>query len=93
MSKKLRIRLILLVIVSLAFLSTFYFFFKNSRASGSPLKDKEYMEQLSTLSKRYNVAGGPVITPSPVPVIPVKKQNVIESISLSILNFLTNLIK
>lgn len=93
MSKKLKIRLILLLIVSIAFLSTFYFFFKNSRASGTPLKDKEYMEQLANLSKRYNVAGEPIITPTPEIKNSEKRINIVERLSLSLLEFLTNLIK
>lgn len=68
MSKqKVMYRMLLLVIVTIAFVTLFYFFFKNSRA-GSPLSDKEYMEQLANASKRYNVAGDPLISPTPEPL-------------------------
>lgn len=92
-SKNIKIRFILFVIITSVFVSAyFYYFFRNSRAAGSPLKDKDYMEQVANLSKRYNVAGEPVITPSPTP-ISEKKQNIVAAFSISILEFLTNLIK
>lgn len=46
----------MLILVTAIFMTAFYFFFKNSRAD-SPLSDKEYMEQLSAASKRYQTAG------------------------------------
>ncbi len=91
LSKKILVRLILLIIVTLAFLSTFYFFFKNSKAAGSPLNDKEYMEQIATLSKRYRIVSPPV--PTPTASVIKEDQNLVEKISLSVLDFLTNLIK
>ncbi len=61
----------MLIVVTIVFITSFYFFFKNSRA-GSPLNDKEYMEQLSAASKRYNTAGTDVSTMNPEVSEPIK---------------------
>jgi hypothetical protein len=65
MRKHTIIRIVILILVTIIFIGSFYFFFKNSRAS-SPLRDKEYMQRLETLSNRYQVAGG--ISPTPISI-------------------------
>lgn len=91
-SKKLKIRLGLLILITIIFSVFFlYYLFTSSRASGSPLNDKEYMEQLAAASKRYQVAGNAVVTPSVQSDTP-KEQNQF-TILQSVLSFLQNLVK
>ena len=66
-------RIIIFIIVTIAFSSMFYFYFKNSRAS-SPLQDEKYMEQLSVLSKKYNVVSPVIASPTPSIDIESKKK-------------------
>ncbi len=63
MTKHALVRIFILIGVTIIFISSFYFFFKNSRAS-SPRNNKEYMQRLETLSNRYQVAGS--ISPTPI---------------------------
>ncbi len=65
--------------VTIIFISSFYFFFKNSRAS-SPRNNKEYMQRLETLSNRYQVAGGISPTPKQLQNTDINEPTFIESI-------------
>lgn len=88
--KRIVIRMILLVIVTIVFIGAFYFFFKNSRAS-SPLQDKEYMEQLAATSERYKIAGDPIITPTPTLLDENDKQNNLDAFYERIYDFFAEL--
>jgi len=79
-------RLIIFILVTIAFSSIFYFYFKNSRAS-SPLQDEKYMEQLNVLSKKYKIVSPTVPTPTPVLINEKETQNLIEKIIESITEF------
>ncbi len=69
------VRATLLIVVTIVFISFFYYFYRSSRAS-SPLQDEEYMEQLSVLSKKYNVVSPVIASPTPPVDIENKKDGV-----------------
>lgn len=85
-SKKIVTRLIILILVTLAFSSIFYFYFKNSRAS-SPLQDEKYMEQLNVLSNKYKIVSPTVPTPTPSLIKESKTQNFVDVIIEAIAKF------
>jgi len=89
--KKLLVRLILFILVTIVFSSIFYFYFKNSRAS-SPLQDEKYMEQLNVLSKKYKIVSPTVPTPTLTLSKKSNNQDILTKIVKSITSFFSTLI-